>query len=708
MSITAGRLICIGGKTSPAWGDPGWWESPSVVLGTVIVDLKITDVTNSVEFGMDTDAAGNITGYGYRIGADTLKPVKNGVVGPTLFVPADNTEYTLYVSVSDKAYYFIKGGSFTYPALLWIDTTYALSLAYIGLANYDAAWVADNLRMSPVAVAATVLSSTQTAPTPTTTGSELLTNPGFEGTYVSGVAPGWTNLGTGTAAEENTIVHGGTSAQKLTRAANSDRISQSVAGVSVGKWYRVTMWLYSAQAGGSNVRIVAGSAAGNATYGEAQLAPVSTWTQVTLTLLNTGTVYVGMWLTALGTIGYADDASVKEILLSSLISVDDTGSADGMFKVNLTVPLGAQGGLALNVDSASSPSNKVNILCDRTSLIIRKLVSGTWTVVNTTAITYVDAAELLVWKFGTSYRIYYNGAFVVTVTISDGSIVNNTKHGRFRTDSSVTLVNYAAYAIGGSTVQYTTLDAFGVLVTDGAIAPTGSVVKSTAKTLLGTISPTGIIAKKLVKLLTGFATPTGGLTKQTWKVFGGSVSPAGYLINSLRKLLTGSVAPTGALRKQANKYFDGSLSPSGGFSSALFSVIRRIISFLTFNRNYANSNEAGVITKHVSNVSLYAGETLLLRDQVANHLGAGVGISGASLTYRLFPVTGGIAILQKTIGNGISVLDVTDGTYEIYVTASDSVGLLGEYFHVCEVMDLAGNTTVTFSGSVVVSSKSSL
>ena len=44
---------------------------------------------------------------------------------------------------------------------------------------------------------------------------ELLTNGGFEGTYVSGVAPGWSCC-LGTPAEENATIRSGISAQKCT------------------------------------------------------------------------------------------------------------------------------------------------------------------------------------------------------------------------------------------------------------------------------------------------------------------------------------------------------------------------------------------------------------------------------------------------------------------------------------------------------------
>ena len=57
-------------------------------------------------------------------------------------------------------------------------------------------------------------------------------------------------------------------------------------------------------------------------------------------------------------------------------------------------------------------------------------------------------AELRVIKDGTTYRLYYNDTLIGTATISDASIINNTRHGLFSTDVKNTLDNFTLYARG--------------------------------------------------------------------------------------------------------------------------------------------------------------------------------------------------------------------------------------------------------------------
>lgn len=72
----------------------------------------------------------------------------------------------------------------------------------------------------------------------------LINNPGMEGTYVSGVAPGWIKYGsTGTMTEENTIIHSGSKSQKIV--SPSDNIGYVYASVPVvaNKYYTITAYV---------------------------------------------------------------------------------------------------------------------------------------------------------------------------------------------------------------------------------------------------------------------------------------------------------------------------------------------------------------------------------------------------------------------------------------------------------------------------------
>lgn len=134
--------------------------------------------------------------------------------------------------------------------------------------------------------------------------------------------------------------------------------------------------------------------------------------------------------------------------LSQQMSVAQMSTADVFASVALTRAAG-EVGLALSMDSASSPANGVLVYLDGTNCKIDKIVGGSVSNVRTTAVTYSAGARLVVRKIGTEYRVYYNNAPVGAAnTISDAGIVNNTLHGLFSTNASNTLDDFVCYATG--------------------------------------------------------------------------------------------------------------------------------------------------------------------------------------------------------------------------------------------------------------------
>lgn len=143
--------------------------------------------------------------------------------------------------------------------------------------------------------------------------------------------------------------------------------------------------------------------------------------------------------------------------LSQQMSVAQMSTADVFASAALTRAAG-EVGLALSMDSASSPANGVLVYLDGTNCKIDKIVGGSVSNVRTTAVTYSAGARLVVTKTGTEYRVYYNDQLVGTAnTISDAGIVNNTLHGLFSTDASNTLDDFTCYATG-SGGEYAELD----------------------------------------------------------------------------------------------------------------------------------------------------------------------------------------------------------------------------------------------------------
>jgi hypothetical protein len=128
-----------------------------------------------------------------------------------------------------------------------------------------------------------------------------------------------------------------------------------------------------------------------------------------------------------------DDFSLKPLTLSSLFnSVNVSASTDYTVQTDVTLTSGTQGGIVMNLNSDTSPTNFVIAYHDGINAHLEKGVGGTYTSLINTAATYVPGATLKVIKNGTSYSLFYNGTQVdVTKTISDAGIISNTRHGLF-------------------------------------------------------------------------------------------------------------------------------------------------------------------------------------------------------------------------------------------------------------------------------------
>jgi hypothetical protein len=145
-----------------------------------------------------------------------------------------------------------------------------------------------------------------------------------------------------------------------------------------------------------------------------------------------------------------DNVSFREIPLVDMLALSATPTADVFVGIDLTVTSSTPAGLALNWDSVASPANGIIVYHDGTNVKFDKCVSGTWTNVSSASATYSANAKLTVAKIGTDYRVYYNNALVMAVTVTDAGIINNVTHGLFSTDSSNQLDNYTCYASGTS------------------------------------------------------------------------------------------------------------------------------------------------------------------------------------------------------------------------------------------------------------------
>ena len=284
-----------------------------------------------------------------------------------------------------------------------------------------------------------------------TVNSEVLTNPGLETPYSGGLANGWSLLTTPTVTQETTIIHGGTSSQKIVGGSTGYGVYQ-YQSISLNTWYQESAWIYHAtgDAGTFNINLVF-DAGGATNYYYTSITANSTWTYFAGTSVATATTG-GMSAKQSGATsatGYLDDASVRALTLSSLVMVVSYAKSDVSSEVSATIATGTRTpmGLIICCDSPTNPQNFLLGLHDRQAAALWKCVNGVYSRLLYVNATYGDGYKIRVDKIGTSVNLYYNGALISgsPVTIADATLVKNTYHGVFGTFSGNSVDNFGLY-----------------------------------------------------------------------------------------------------------------------------------------------------------------------------------------------------------------------------------------------------------------------
>src|SRR5574343_11608 len=152
------------------------------------------------------------------------------------------------------------------------------------------------------------------------------------------------------------------------------------------------------------------------------------------------------------TVALLDNISLKPLTTSELMNTVQTSTSDVIATVNVSsLTSGSYGGIVLNADSSSNPQNYVLFVWWADGLNLIKCVNGTYTYIISSLmgeLSITPNLELRAIKDGTTYRVYYNDTLIGTATISDASIISNTRHGLFSTDADNTLDNFTLYARG--------------------------------------------------------------------------------------------------------------------------------------------------------------------------------------------------------------------------------------------------------------------
>jgi hypothetical protein len=289
-----------------------------------------------------------------------------------------------------------------------------------------------------------------------TFGAEMLTDPGLEGTYLSGRNTSLVDGGGSPSCAQSSDVHSGSKAQAVRATASVDFMSATVATQpTAGNWYAYSIWAKRLSGTGGTASLnVAMSVLGD----KYDYYTDASYTQINHTVRAMGTALAFRPFRDNGASNFdsveVDDMSFKPLLASTLYATVDTHTADVLASADLVVTAGTQVGLVV---SYQDTLNLVLAYIDGTNCKLDKCVAGTWTSVISAAATYSSGATIRCIKDGTSYSLFYNNAKVgSTSTISDVALISNTKHGIFSTYSGNTLDNFTVYA-RGTNGEYNTL-----------------------------------------------------------------------------------------------------------------------------------------------------------------------------------------------------------------------------------------------------------
>jgi hypothetical protein len=139
-SISDGKYVLSGSVDDSLWYGEEITRTPGQ---TVVFTPTITDATDTIEFGFDTDTTGALAANAIRMASDLLKPYDGGAAGPSVYVPADATEYSLAVALLAEGAQYLLDGKLLYKG--GADDT---ATVYVGTANTDAEGTIDSIKAS--------------------------------------------------------------------------------------------------------------------------------------------------------------------------------------------------------------------------------------------------------------------------------------------------------------------------------------------------------------------------------------------------------------------------------------------------------------------------------------------------------------------------------------------------------------------------------
>jgi hypothetical protein len=273
--------------------------------------------------------------------------------------------------------------------------------------------------------------------TPVTLGDEMLSDPGLEGTYTSGLNAMLTKNAASSCTEENADVHGGSKAQKCAPTSNAYLyISGGVPGVVSGGFYLISQWAKKVSGAGTT-RIYISSGGDNA-VNQCQPNISGDWAEyltARIAVNSIGWQPVHDLASGVDTV-IVDDLSCKALAAAEVLALIQSDQSDVNVKAGFTIAEHKyMVGVVARANNTSEPTSYllgVIYISQTTSTraILYKVVDGTVTYLESGYITKAAGKLLEIRCNGSTVQLFYNGSQVGSdQTVEDAEILNNKIHG---------------------------------------------------------------------------------------------------------------------------------------------------------------------------------------------------------------------------------------------------------------------------------------
>jgi len=354
-----------------------------------------------------------------------------------------DTSYDDDTVAADTTYYYRLDAVNTY-----FTTTGVAANTTTETADYDFTAMSDGALPSEFEGSTWAIATGKAVNTPTSDGN-VLTDPGLEAAYSSGLCTTLTKIGSPTVAE-SADAHGGSKAQAFTPVAINNAVTWANHTPAAGRWYRFSVWA-KRTASNTNMPFARLMQTGSLPAVSADTRPFAadSYTNYATAIVSTTTnVIMPRAAYTYHTANYAsvlvDDGALEALTTATLYALLPATTTDIVAKAILEQPTESTWtGVVVRASGQTNPDNCVLVMARQmpsistfVEVMVVKKIGSTYSQVltNTSAGAYSATAWLEARMSGSTLKVYYNNTQRGgDLTISDAELSAGAYHGVFST-----------------------------------------------------------------------------------------------------------------------------------------------------------------------------------------------------------------------------------------------------------------------------------